>query len=64
MKILISGTPKKVNDVKKLLRSFGVTITDVLEETELETGKVETGKVDPPKKAKAKKTSKAKGTFK
>lgn len=59
MKILISGTPKKVNDVKKLLRSFGVTITDVSEEA-----KTETGKVAPTKKAKAKKTSKAKGTFK
>ena len=58
MKILISGTPKKVNDVKKLLRSFGVTITDVPEDV-----KAETGKVDPPKKAKAAKKTKAKKTF-
>lgn len=58
MKILISGTPKKVNDVKKLLRSFGVTITDVPEDV-----KSETGKVVPPKKVKAAKKTKAKKTF-
>lgn len=58
MKILISGTPKKVNDVKKLLRSFGVTITEIHEEA-----KAESGLVEPPKKVKAAKKTKAKKTF-